>query len=135
MARRGLASLAARLGKEPLVDASVVVGHSNGGQGSTHLFLHHPDALQASLSAAAYLKIQSYVAYSQWVSSHHADPALWGLLLSSLAASDEDVLAANGVGLGRALVHGREDDNVSAHLLELHPCRVSLLTVRRFAGL
>lgn len=112
-ARRELSKLLGRHGQEPLSDRSVVVGHSNGGQGATHLFLHYPDAFQGALSAAAYLKIQAYVPYTQWTSAHHADPALWGLLMTGLSSNDEDVLSVNGFGLARALVHGREDDNVS----------------------
>ena len=107
-----------RLGKEPLSNRNVIVGHSNGGQGATHLFLHHPDEFQGALSAAAYTKIQAYVPSTQWTSAHHLDPALSGLLMTGLAGNDEDVLASNGFGLGRALVHGREDDNVSGWLGE-----------------
>jgi pimeloyl-ACP methyl ester carboxylesterase len=112
-ARRELSRLLVSLGKEPLSDRNIVIGHSNGGQGATHVFLHHPDEFHAALSAAAYIKIQAYVPYTQWTSAHHVDPALLGLLMTGLAGNDEDVLAPNGFGLGRALVHGREDDNVS----------------------
>lgn len=106
-------------------DRTFLVGHSNGGQGASYLLERYPDEFLGSISAAGYLKIQSYVAFTQWSSSHFVDPSLWGILLSSLASFDNDIHASNAAHLPFMLVHGREDDNVScsssrlAHVIEL----------------
>lgn len=62
---------------------------------------------------AGYLKIQSYVAFSQWASSHFVDPSLWGILQSSLTSFDNDLQASNAAHVPLMLVHGTEDENVS----------------------
>ncbi|KAL7415318.1 hypothetical protein BDY24DRAFT_382543 [Mrakia frigida] len=95
-----------------LSDRTFLVGHSNGGQGASYLLERYPDEFLGSISAAGYLKIQSYVAFTQWSSSHFVDPSLWGILLSSLASFDNDIHASNAAHLPFMLVHGREDDNV-----------------------
>jgi len=95
-------------------DKTFLVGHSNGGQGASYLLERYPDEFLGSASAAGYLKIQSYVAYTQWASSHTIDPSLWGILVSSLTSFENDLHASNAAHLPFMLVHGTEDDNVSS---------------------
>lgn len=44
---------------------TVLVGHSNGGQGAWHLAARYPDRIVGVLVFAGYLKIQDYVPYTQ----------------------------------------------------------------------
>ncbi|CED82113.1 Peptidase S9, prolyl oligopeptidase, catalytic domain [Phaffia rhodozyma] len=91
---------------------TLLIGHSNGGQGAMYLCQRFPDMFQGVVSAAAYLKIQAYVGYSQWTSMHWADPALAGVLMNGLSMWDNDIHASNAAWLPVLLVHGRDDDNV-----------------------
>lgn len=92
--------------------STMLVGHSNGGQGATYLLERYPDLFVGLVAAAGYLKIQSYVAFTQWASSHFVDPALWGILQSSLTSFDNDLHASNVAHVPTMLVHGTEDENV-----------------------
>jgi predicted esterase len=106
----------------PTSNATILVGHSNGGQGATYLMERYPDRFVGAVAAAGYLKIQSYVAFTQWASSHHVDPSLWGILQASLTPNDNDIHASNAAHVPFMLVHGTEDENVSGTGSECGRC-------------
>lgn len=91
---------------------TILMGHSNGGQGAWHIAARYPDEFIAVVPAAGYLKIQDYVNYNAWTSDHYADPILMGILMASLSPFDNDLYASNLVDVPILALHGRNDDNV-----------------------
>ncbi|CEH16659.1 hypothetical protein CBOM_06587 [Ceraceosorus bombacis] len=89
-----------------------VLGHSNGGQGANQYISHVPDKVIGGAVLAGYIKIRDYVSFD-WGTSHHvADPALIGILSTSLSTFENDLHASNMVGTPLLYKYGKEDDNV-----------------------
>ncbi|KAF8502452.1 hypothetical protein JB92DRAFT_2740590 [Gautieria morchelliformis] len=90
----------------------VIMGHSNGGQGTWYLASRYPDRVLAAIPAAAYIKSQQYVPLSFSRGSHFIDPASTAILAASLAPDDNDLFLSNVVSTSILAVHGGEDENV-----------------------
>ncbi|KAM0747755.1 alpha/beta-hydrolase [Meredithblackwellia eburnea MCA 4105] len=90
----------------------VIMGHSNGGQGTWYHASRFPDEVVAAIPAAGYVKIQDYVPYSHSVGPHFRDPALNGILHAALAQFDNDLHVSNLKGMPLLCRHGGNDDNV-----------------------
>ncbi|KAF8803609.1 hypothetical protein BYT27DRAFT_7109472 [Phlegmacium glaucopus] len=104
-----------RLSSSWLISANssvVLVGHSNGGQGTWYLASHYPDRVVAAVPAAAYIKSQSYVPLTLARSGHFIDPILRGILESSFTPDDNDLHISNLVDTPILAIHGGEDENV-----------------------
>lgn len=110
-ARDALPRLAKRAG-HVVSDETLLLGHSNGGQGAWHAAARYPDRIRGVIALAGYTKIQDYVPYTELTSSHYADPALLGILNASLAPYNNDLYASNLASVPVLAVHGAEDDNV-----------------------
>lgn len=91
---------------------TVLIGHSNGGQGAWHAAARYPDRIRGIVAVAGYLKIQDYVPYTETTSAHYADPSLLGVLHASLAPYNNDLYASNLASVPVLAVHGADDDNV-----------------------
>lgn len=63
-ARDALPSILQRIGKQ-VSKKTLLVGHSNGGQGAWHLAARYPDRIVGLIAAAGWLKIQDYVPYTE----------------------------------------------------------------------
>ncbi|KAJ7632248.1 hypothetical protein FB45DRAFT_744737 [Roridomyces roridus] len=90
----------------------VVLGHSNGGQGTWYLGTRFPDRVLAVVPASAYIKSQAYVALTMSRSAHFIDPAARAILDSSLTPDDNDLFLSNLVDTPVLAVHGGNDENV-----------------------
>ncbi|PWN44852.1 hypothetical protein IE81DRAFT_240762 [Ceraceosorus guamensis] len=89
-----------------------VLGHSNGGQGANQYISHFPDKVIGGAVLAGYIKVRDYVSFD-WGTSHHvADPALIGILSTSLSTFENDLHASNMVATPLLYKYGKEDDNV-----------------------
>lgn len=110
-ARDALYPLLLRAGIETSRE-TVLIGHSNGGQGAWHTAARYPDRIRGVVAVAGYLKIQDYVPYTETTSAHFADPALLGILHASLAPYNNDLYASNLASVPVLAVHGADDDNV-----------------------
>ncbi|WRT66336.1 uncharacterized protein IL334_003291 [Kwoniella shivajii] len=93
-------------------DKTILMGHSNGGQGAWHLAARYPDRIEGLVAAAGWLTISDYVPYTELVSKHFADPSLMGILTSSLTPYNNDLYLSNLVDIPILVIHGSEDDNV-----------------------
>ncbi|KAH7107482.1 hypothetical protein BKA62DRAFT_683529 [Auriculariales sp. MPI-PUGE-AT-0066] len=93
----------------------VLVGHSNGGQGSWFLASRHPDRVAAVMPAAAYMKSQQYVAWSMERAAHFTDPEILSTLKAAMAGDDNDLTAGNLVGMPILALHGGSDENVPTY--------------------
>ncbi|OCF36867.1 hypothetical protein I316_01464 [Kwoniella heveanensis BCC8398] len=93
-------------------DKTILMGHSNGGQGAWHLAARYADRIVGLVAASGWLTIQHYVPYTETTSTHYADPALVGILSSSLAPYNNDLYLSNLVDIPILIIHGSEDDNV-----------------------
>jgi pimeloyl-ACP methyl ester carboxylesterase len=108
-----LAAIAALRGREEIGEGLVVMGHSNGGQGSTYLASRYPDLIRAVLPASAYLSSSLYVSTAYARGLHFTgDPALNSILEASLAGGNNDIFLSNLVRSKVRLVHGGLDENV-----------------------
>ncbi|KAL4262942.1 Peptidase S9 prolyl oligopeptidase catalytic domain-containing protein [Pleurotus pulmonarius] len=96
----------------PIDPPAVVLGHSNGGQGTWYLASRYPDRVLAAIPMAAYIKSQAYVPLTQSRSGHYMDPALQAILLSTLTPDDNDLFLSNLVDIPVLAIHGGIDDNV-----------------------
>ncbi|OCH95283.1 hypothetical protein OBBRIDRAFT_720837 [Obba rivulosa] len=90
----------------------LVVGHSNGGQGTWYLASRYPDKVIAAIPAAGYIKSQAYVPLIESRSAHYIDPALRAVLESSLTPDDNDLFLSNMADMPVLAIHGGDDDNV-----------------------
>ncbi|KAI0273854.1 hypothetical protein BC834DRAFT_815835 [Gloeopeniophorella convolvens] len=90
----------------------VIIGHSNGGQGTWHNAARYPDRVLAVVPAAGYIKAQAYVPLTQSRSSHFMDPSLRSILEASFIPDDNDLFLSNMVDTPALVVHGGADDNV-----------------------
>ncbi|KAL1669386.1 hypothetical protein GGF50DRAFT_123232 [Schizophyllum commune] len=99
---------------------TLLVGHSNGGQGAWYLASRFPDRVVGVVAAAAYIKSQAYVGLGMGRGAHYADPALNGILDASFAADDNDLFLTNLADIPIYAVHGGADENVPVwHTREL----------------
>ncbi|KAG8217230.1 hypothetical protein J3R82DRAFT_5317 [Butyriboletus roseoflavus] len=90
----------------------ILMGHSNGGQGTWYMASRWPDRVCAVVPAAGYIKSQAYVSWCMSRFAHFADPALRAVLDSSLTPDDNDLFLGNLVGKPVLALHGGADDNV-----------------------
>jgi pimeloyl-ACP methyl ester carboxylesterase len=93
----------------------VVLGHSNGGQGTLHIASRFPDLVRSLLPAAAYQSAPLYVANAYAYGVHFSDPALMAILHASLAGTENDLFFGNLVRSRVTLVHGGADTNVPSY--------------------
>jgi predicted esterase len=91
---------------------TVLIGHSNGGQGAWYSAARYPERIRGVVAVAGYLKIQDYVPYTETTTAHYADPSLVGILNSALAPYNNDLYASNLASVPVLAVHGADDDNV-----------------------
>ncbi|KAJ7197231.1 hypothetical protein GGX14DRAFT_545520 [Mycena pura] len=90
----------------------VLMGHSNGGQGSWYLASRFPDRVLGVVPAAAYIKSQAYIPLLMSRSAHFIDPTARAILESSLTPDDNDLFMSNIVDMKVLAIHGGNDDNV-----------------------
>ncbi|KAF9475666.1 hypothetical protein BDN70DRAFT_996247 [Pholiota conissans] len=90
----------------------VLMGHSNGGQGTWHIASRFPDRVLAAIPAAGYMKSQMYVSLMLARSRHFIDPALLSILETSLTPDDNDLHITNLVDIPMLVIHGGNDENV-----------------------
>lgn len=108
-----LATLCAREPHSVSPDKFVIIGHSNGGQGTNYISSHFPDLVRGSIPVAAYLNAVSYVPISPTsLGVHFTDPVLSGIMNASLAGGDNDLFLGNLTGSRVRVFHGGEDENV-----------------------
>jgi predicted esterase len=93
-------------------DRWLVVGHSNGGQGTWHVLTHRPDKVIAAAPLSGYSSIQNYVPYNFW---HMADPRKTAIVQASLGSYRHELLLGNTKDIPILLQHGSADDNVPAY--------------------
>ncbi|KZT53551.1 hypothetical protein CALCODRAFT_474549 [Calocera cornea HHB12733] len=95
-------------------DATVVIGHSNGGQGTWYLTSRFPDLVSASVPTSAWLTPPHYVPLTFSRSVHFVDSKLRGVLDAALMSDGNDLFLSNvqGVKNGVMAVHGGADENV-----------------------
>ncbi|KAG9003012.1 hypothetical protein FRB93_011299 [Tulasnella sp. JGI-2019a] len=108
-----LAAVSALRVREPDMPAGlVVIGHSNGGQGTFHLASRYPDLVHSSMPAAAYQSAPLYVPETYSHGRYWVDPTLDSILKSSTAGGDNDRFLGNLVRGRVRVVHGGDDGNV-----------------------
>ncbi|CAA7270176.1 unnamed protein product [Cyclocybe aegerita] len=90
----------------------IVIGHSNGGQGTWYFASRYPDKVIAAVPAAAFIKSQAYIPLSLARSGHFIDPSLRAILESSLTPDDNDLHLSNLVDTRVLAFHGGDDENV-----------------------
>jgi predicted esterase len=90
----------------------LVIGHSNGGQGTWHILTHHPDKVIAAAPLSGYSSIQNYVPYDFW---RVADPRKAAIVQASLGSYRHELLLENTKDVPILLQHGSADDNVPAY--------------------
>jgi len=89
-----------------------VMGHSNGGQGAWYRLSRFPDHAIGGMVGSAYSKVSDYVSFAWKVGRHHTDPALQGILHSSLTMFENDLYSSNLAGLNLLVKFGSADANV-----------------------
>ncbi|KAJ3273129.1 hypothetical protein HDV01_004768 [Terramyces sp. JEL0728] len=90
----------------------VVVGHSNGGQGTWWFASHFPDKVLACVPASGYMKIQIYAPYFLHTGYGYTDPIMRGLMEASISENDLDLYTANLGGMPILARVGGDDTNV-----------------------
>jgi predicted esterase len=90
----------------------LVIGHSNGGQGTWHMLTQHPDKVIAAAPLSGYSSIQNYVPYDFW---RVADPRKAAIVQASLGSYRHELLLENTKDIPILLQHGSADDNVPAY--------------------
>lgn len=90
----------------------LVIGHSNGGQGTWHILTHHHDKVIAAAPLSGYSSIQNYVPYDFW---RIADPRKAAIIQASLGSYRHELLLGNTKDIPILLQHGSADDNVPAY--------------------
>ncbi|KAI9699360.1 MAG: hypothetical protein M1836_002971 [Candelina mexicana] len=98
----------------------LVIGHSNGGQGTWFIATHRPHNVIAAAPVSGYLSISTYVPYQFW---QEVDPRLNSILQSAMNDYKHELLVHNLVGIPIMQQHGSTDDNVPAY----HSRRMSQL--------
>lgn len=94
------------------VDRWLVMGHSNGGQGTWYVLTHHPDRVIAVAALSGYTSIQNYVPYTFW---HPADSGRTAVVQAVLNNYRHELLLPNAQGIEVLRQHGELDDNVPAY--------------------
>ncbi|OCF74661.1 hypothetical protein I204_05041 [Kwoniella mangroviensis CBS 8886] len=110
-AREAFGRIIQKIGIE-VSNETILMGHSNGGQGAWHLAARYPDRIVGTVAASGWLTIQDYVPYTEQTSRHYADPSLMGILSSSLSPFNNDLYLSNLVNIPILVIHGSDDDNV-----------------------
>lgn len=96
-----------------VADTAVVVGHSNGGQGTFYLASRFPDIFKGSIPISAYLSAASYVPAAPMSHGIHlADLALQAILNASTSGGDNDIFLGNMATRKTRVFHGGDDENV-----------------------
>ncbi|WEW56329.1 hypothetical protein PRK78_001772 [Emydomyces testavorans] len=90
----------------------IVVGHSNGGQGTWYLLSHQPDKVLAAAPVSGYSSIENYVPFNLW---HNAEASLAAVLESARGNFKHELLIENFVEIPILQQHGADDDNVPAY--------------------
>ena len=90
----------------------VIIGHSNGGQGTVHVAQHYPDWVLGAIPVAQYLTSSTYVPLSGAHGEHYEDPALSAILRTSTANGDNDLFLSNLTEMKVRIFHGGDDENV-----------------------
>ncbi|KAK5252368.1 hypothetical protein LTR20_007767 [Exophiala xenobiotica] len=90
-------------------DKVLVVGHSNGGQGTWYFVSHQPDRVLGAAAASGYSSIENYVPYLYW---NEADPLQSAVLNIARSNYRHELLVENLAGLPIFQQHGSADDNV-----------------------
>ncbi|EJT98485.1 hypothetical protein DACRYDRAFT_110928 [Dacryopinax primogenitus] len=93
-------------------EKTVLIGHSNGGQGVWYLSSRYPDLVRSSLPASAWLTPAHYVPLTFSRSAHFLDPFLRGILDSALMGEGNDLFLSNLLGSNVLALHGGGDENV-----------------------
>ncbi|KAF8876046.1 hypothetical protein CPB84DRAFT_1838726 [Gymnopilus junonius] len=96
----------------PSTSQVVVVGHSNGGQGTWYLASRYPDRVLAAVPASAYVKSQSYIPLTLSRGGHFIDPALRAILDAAQTPDDNDLHLSNLIDMPILAIHGGDDENV-----------------------
>lgn len=94
------------------IDRWIVIGHSNGGQGTWYALTHHPEKILAAAPVSGYASIQKYVSYELW---QPADPRRTAIISGSLNSYRHEMLMPNVEGIPIQQQHGEIDDNVPAY--------------------
>ncbi|KAH7112153.1 hypothetical protein B0J11DRAFT_542760 [Dendryphion nanum] len=94
------------------VDRWIMVGHSNGGQGTWYTLTHHPDRLVAAAPLSGYSSIQKYVPYELW---QPTDPRRTAIISASLNSYRHEMLVENIKGIPVLQQHGELDNNVPTY--------------------
>ncbi|KAN0124017.1 hypothetical protein V8E52_002507, partial [Russula decolorans] len=90
----------------------IIIGHSNGGQGTWYNAARYPDRVVAMIPAAGFIKAQAYVPLNHSRSAHFIDPFLRAILESSFTPDDNDLFLSNLVDTPSLVSHGSIDENV-----------------------
>lgn len=90
----------------------IIIGHSNGGQGTWYNAARYPDRVVAMIPAAGFIKAQAYVPLNHSRSAHFIDPFLRAILESSFTPDDNDLFLSNLVDTPSLVLHGSDDGNV-----------------------
>lgn len=93
-------------------DRWLVIGHSNGGQGTWHILTHRPGNVIAAAPLSGYSSIQNYVPYHFW---RVADPRKTAIVQASLGSYRHELLLGNTKDIPILQQHGSADDNVPAY--------------------
>ncbi|KAG0145246.1 hypothetical protein CROQUDRAFT_46087 [Cronartium quercuum f. sp. fusiforme G11] len=93
----------------------IVFGHSNGGQGAWYLATRYPDKVRAVIPAAAYIKIEDYVPYTNYQTKHLVDPLLGSIISIAQSIYSNDLHLSNLIHTPMLIKHGELDDNVPAY--------------------
>lgn len=96
-----------------VADTAVVVGHSNGGQGTFYLASRFPDTFKGSIPISGFLSASAYVPSTPMSHGIHlADPALQAILDASTFGGDNGIFLGNMTTRGTRVFHGGNDENV-----------------------
>lgn len=99
-------------GPSVCLDKVLVVGHSNGGQGTWYFSTHQPDRTLGAAAASGYSSIENYVPFHLW---QEADPFQSSILQAARGNYRHELLVDNLVGLPILQQHGSADDNVPVY--------------------
>lgn len=90
----------------------IVVGHSNGGQGTWQILTHEPDKVIAAAPVSGYSSIENYVPFTMW---HESDPMLEAVYRATRQNYKHEMLTDNFDGIQVLQQHGSADDNVPVY--------------------
>ncbi|KAL5490095.1 hypothetical protein ACEPAI_4928 [Sanghuangporus weigelae] len=97
----------------PSESRAMIIGHSNGGQGTWYLASRFPDRTHAVIAAAGFLNAAAYVPLTLSRGARFTDPALRSVLESSFTPDDNALFLGNLADTVPVLaVHGGNDTNV-----------------------